>query len=731
LQPVLDALHGHLRDAGATAADALLGPDRPVLAPVFGSAVAGPVPEVQTAMGAATTVAGEAMLYAALASLMSRVCTGPTVLFIDGAEHADQATVAWLKLLVHRAPELPLAVILTQRSGAQRIAADVVVTLHPLSLDEAEVLVGSGRAAALHARSGGNPLYLTELAASTNVTAVPSTLRDSINARCDATPQVATTLRAAAVLGSTVDAGLLASVLRADPIGVIDDLEQGARLAFLDERDTGFAFRHSIVRDALAGSAGALRRAWLHREAARLLVERADADPMQLAEHARLSGERETAAVALARASAIAAGRFDLAMARTLVDEGLAQRETTQGLLQRARINLAQARYHEAEADAEAAVERGDDIAALEVAGAVAYYRRRFEHSRALGDSLVRRSDDHTPQLAGLIIGARAAHAAGDLHEAAALIERADDVARRASLPPPSAVHAFLEVHRGDAAGALRVLAESDSAIDTRSTAYTPVHRHFVGGYALATCGRAAEALERWERGAVEAERFGLVRYLNLCNNMQSWVLRGIGELAHARERNLEGRAGGHAADYRELEGYAILDLCETAMLSGDRDGASRLLNDARAFTQDDYAYRWRHTLRIDLLAARLEFAAERYETAHHAALQLSERAAAIGALRYEVLAGMLASEAAAAAGEPVAAADVLALCRRVPNVAGPDAWLLIAGCAAATGVEACHRLAVDVTATLERALPAPLRPGFRRYAGARLERMSTAGRSG
>lgn len=732
LQPVLDALHAHLRDVGPERAAALLGPDRALLAPLFGGAVTGAVPEMQAAMAAATPVAGEAMLYAALVSLMTRVCAAPSVLLIDSAEHADRATVSWLALLARRASGAPLAVIVTQRSGARRLAADVVVVLRPLTLEAAISLVGAERAPALHARSGGNPLFLTELAA-TNVddVQIPPTVQESVNARCDTLQEAATTLRSAAVLGMTVDAALLARVLDADPIRVIDHLEQGARVALLEERTTGFAFRHSIVREALAAAAGGIRRAWLHREAARILAEAPDADALVLAEHAWLSGERETAAHALTAASAIAARRFDHTTALELVNEGLQQLVTSGGLMQRARIHLAQARYGDAETDAERALERGDDTRAFEVAGAVAYYRRRFERARTLAAALVQRSEAAPLRLGGLIIGARAAHAAGDLQAAARLIEEAEEVARRASLPPPSAVHAFLRVHRGDAGGALRVLAESDSAADTMTSAYTPVHRHFIGGYALATRGQAAAALDRWQRGAVEAERYGLIRYARLCNNMQSWVLRATGELEQARERNLEGRAGGHAADYRELEGYALLDLCETALLAGDPAEAAALLGEARRFTADEYAYRWRHLLRVDLLGARLELASGRAGAAHAAAQTLAERASARGARRYEILARLLASEAAARAGERVEPAAVAALCAQVPDVGGPDAWWLIAACAAATGVEACSRLAAERAAALERALPEELRPALRAYAGARLERISTAGRSG
>ena len=133
----------------------------------------------------------------------------------------------------------------------------------------------------------------------------------------------------------------------------------------------------------------------------------------------------------------------------------------------------------------------------------------------------------------------------------------------------------------------------------------------------------------------------------------------------------------------------------------------------------------------VDLLGARLELASGHAGAAHAAAETLAERASARGARRYEILARLLASEAAARAGERVDPASVAALRAQVPDVGGPDAWWFIAACAAATGIEACSRLAAERAAALEQALPEELRPALRRYAGTRLERISTAGRRG
>ena len=73
------------------------------------------------------------------------------------------------------------------------------------------------------------------------------------------------------MLGATIDLDLLAAVLGASSLEVLEHLDLGVRQAFLAEREGSLAFRHELVRLAVAAEAGAARRAWLHRRAAELL----------------------------------------------------------------------------------------------------------------------------------------------------------------------------------------------------------------------------------------------------------------------------------------------------------------------------------------------------------------------------------------------------------------------------------------------------------------------------
>lgn len=75
-------------------------------------------------------------------------------------------------------------------------------------------------------------------------------------ARCDRTGEAAPTLRTAAVIGTEIDLDLLAAVLSRPPVELLGHLEEGVRHQLLEERGPRFAFRHELVREALAAGTG-------------------------------------------------------------------------------------------------------------------------------------------------------------------------------------------------------------------------------------------------------------------------------------------------------------------------------------------------------------------------------------------------------------------------------------------------------------------------------------------
>jgi DNA-binding SARP family transcriptional activator/tetratricopeptide (TPR) repeat protein len=725
LQPAVLMLRSFLRGAGSADALALLGDDAALLEPVLDWHVTPTATDPDTFQMLASSPAGIAMIFAALTRVVVRVCSAPSVLFVDDAHRADPLTAGWIDG-VARIPDLPLLIVLTRRPGEGHVPeAAETITVSPLSLDATAKMVGSERAAAWYARTGGNPLFLSALARSDAGSALPESVQSAVLERCAEAGADSAVLRDSAVLGTNVDVDLVAQVLRVDPIALVDVLEKGIRLHLLEERDGAYAYRHEIVREALERSVGSPRRAQLHREAARALTAQPGADPMLIAHHARLSGAAVLASGALTAASGIAAGRFDYPTALQLADEAITAVDTTDARLQRAAVLLAMTRYEDARADAEVAVARGDQLRAYEVAGAIAYYCRDFARAVIAGSALVENAETHEQRVQGHVIQARALHAEGDLRGAERHVTSALRLCTRHRIRQPTAVFAWFKVQAGDPRAAIAAIEASTLGTrETASTIFTPAHAHFIYGYALATCGRAGEALRVLERASDEAHRRGLVRYGSLGDNMSSWVLRNIGESPRARECNLSARESARATGYPELEVYAVLDLCDDDLASGDADAAASRLGEARELMREPYAYRWRHELRVKLLEGRLALLRGFADAAVESAAALVIKAAERYAPRYVSLGSALAMQAHATLGEAPDGAQITALSERLATIAGVEAWRILGELGSASRSSLCFELASRHREQLAQHLDAPMRERFLAYSGRRLAAM-------
>ena len=730
LQPALLMLRTLLRGAGASDARELLGADATLLEPVIDwHGIAAPAQDTTQLL--ASSPSGSALLFAALARVVARACTAPSVLWIDDIQRADPLTVAWIAELA-RTTDLPLVILLTRRTAeGDTPEPDRTITLTPLSLDDAAQIVGAERAPELHRRSGGNPLFLSALAGTDPESELPESIQRAVIDRCAEAGADAATLRDAAVLGAAVDVDVLARVLKMDPIPLLGQLETGMRLRLLEERDGSYAFRHEIVREALEASVGSPRRALLHRNAARVLAAQPDADPMLIAHHARLSGARAIAAAALTSASRIAADRFDYPAALGFASEAITAEDSTAARLQRATVLLRLARYDDARADAEVAVTRGDDLRAYEVAGAIAYYCRDFARAEALGRALLEAAETPEQRAQGHVIQARALHAQGAISAAAEQLAAAMRLCTTHRLRRPASVVASLEVHMGEPDLAIAAIESSSFGGDaTLSTIYTPVHAHFIHGYALATLGRAGEALQVLERASGEAHRRGLIRYESLGANMSAWVYRNIGEVRRAQEYNQAAGDGARLAGYRELEVYSLLDPCDDDLASGDIDAAESRIDVARTLMREPYAYSWRHRLRVSLLEGRIALQRDQPDRALAIATALRAEATGRCAPRYVRLGEIVALEAQTALGfEPPDPAALRTLSAALATVAGVEAWWLLGDLGAASGSSLCVELAAAHRDRVAASLEPRMRRAFIAYSDARLDRISTRGR--
>ncbi|MDP9819008.1 BTAD domain-containing putative transcriptional regulator [Spirilliplanes yamanashiensis] len=256
----------------------------------------------------------------------------PVVVLLDDVHRGDDLTLQLLRQVLAQLAGRPLLVVATYRGneapdelaaavgallgataahlvlgGLDPVAVGVLAREQGLTDADPAVL------AALAERTGGNPLFVRELARLITAegpraahTVVPAGVRETLRRRVARLPGPATTaLRQAAVLGRDVDVDVLAEVAGRDPDDLLDALEVAVLAGLLDEPAPGrVRFTHALVRDTLYEDTPLLRRARLHTAALRVLAGTADA--ATLAHHAEAAAGPATAHEAVPYAVAAA-----------------------------------------------------------------------------------------------------------------------------------------------------------------------------------------------------------------------------------------------------------------------------------------------------------------------------------------------------------------------------------------------------------------------------------------
>lgn len=697
LQPILDALREHLRRIDADQVDLMLGADGPLVGPLIWNALPRQLAQIGHPAGPlATEGVGQTVLYGALAGVISRLAgAGPIVLVLDDAQWVDQSTVAWVHYCTRRASEARLLVVLGRRpEEGLAYRADQTITLGPLDLAATATIVGLDGAAELYARTGGHPLFLIELSRSGTHDVLPGSITTAVAERADRAGPAAATLRAAAVLGADIDLDLLAGVLQRPAAELLDDLEEGARRHLLVERMTGFSFPHQLIREALLAATGANRRAMLHREAARWLAARPGAQPLDIAYHARQGGDLMLAARALDEAAAVAVQRLDHGEANRLLDEAIATDGSAERRVRRARARVLATRFHDALADAVAAIEQGAGAPAFDAAATASYYLRDFDGVLRYAAEGARLATDPEVRASCLTLSGRVLHGLGDLRGADERLAEAISAGGVATRPVAEVWRAWLLVHRGDPATALEVLPDQATVEHSHNPLVTP-NLHLATGFARAMLGRPAAALADFERSEQASARLETDRALARSSNCKGWIFRNLGDYGRADELNQHGYDSSTAQDTVEPRMHALLDLADGRLRVADLDGAAGVLQRYREeFTPHVFA--WRNEWRSMLLSARLALAGGDGDRAAALAAEVMRRAAAQEQGRYETLARLVLAECAHDSGE---SADLDAIGRdlvALVKVAPLEAWWLTAQAAATFGVDAWRRLAAE-----------------------------------
>ncbi len=247
---------------------------------------------------------------------------GPTVLVLEDAHWADEATLDLVRFLARRLRDAPVMVVVTYRDDGLSLDHPLRAVLGELATNRSVRRVnvpaltpaavrlltgGSGMDAdSLHALTAGNPFLVTEVLAS-GAEEVPPSAREAVLARVGRLSRAARqVLEAAAVIGMRVEVEVLHQLCCAD-IEVIEEcLTSGALIS--EER--GFRFRHELARRAVEESIPVHRAIDLHRRALATLLDRGGEDAA-IAHHADHAGDDravlEYAPRAAVRASSLGA----------------------------------------------------------------------------------------------------------------------------------------------------------------------------------------------------------------------------------------------------------------------------------------------------------------------------------------------------------------------------------------------------------------------------------------
>jgi DNA-binding SARP family transcriptional activator len=244
-----------------------------------------------------------------MARLVEAAQSRSVVVALDDLHWSDAASLRLLAFLATELGSARIAILATARDDApgdalrrtivtlSRTPGFVRVALRPLTAANTASLVSTvlggpadaSAAATIHARSGGNPFYATELARflaehPDEPQALPASVRDLVLGRVDRLgPAAARTLRLAAVAGERFDLALLLSTSSLGGPEAEEAVDAATGAGLLRPAGDRFGFSHALVRDTLLDTMTEPQRRRAHASIAATLSP--DADVAERAYH--------------------------------------------------------------------------------------------------------------------------------------------------------------------------------------------------------------------------------------------------------------------------------------------------------------------------------------------------------------------------------------------------------------------------------------------------------------
>ena len=257
---------------------------------------------------------------AVFSALLDELAGGAvTVVVVEDVHWADDASLDALTFLARRIERLHAVLVLTYRDdevpveaplrrvlGGLRNAVAVHVALAPLSVRAVTQLAGEHAAGLrVHASTGGNPFFVTELLAAEHE-GTPASVSHAVLARVARLPPATReVLDLLAVVPARAEAALLDALCPEWPERVTVAEERGV----VEWQAGGLAFRNELARRAVEEALPASRARGLHAQVLAAL-RACGADPARLVHHAERAADFDTLAevAPLAARAAAAAG---------------------------------------------------------------------------------------------------------------------------------------------------------------------------------------------------------------------------------------------------------------------------------------------------------------------------------------------------------------------------------------------------------------------------------------
>ena len=628
LQPIVEAIAPVVTSTPASMLRQLLGEHATAAAGLLPevAAILGPPPSGRISMEMERRRAFEAVR-ALLRGLAER---NPVLLLVDDLQYAGQSTVELMHFLGREPAGARLLVLATVRAendaqvGAALAPVARRVEVGPLGPDAVAELAraaGQGELAdRILEQTRGHTLFVVEVlgALASGEEGLPESLRTAVQARVRrAGPPVEALLRAAAVLGATVDPLTLGVMLDLVPATALELCAAAleARLLVVSGRD--YEFANDLIREVLYASTPEPTRLAYHLRAADLLT----GQPESLARHAAAAGDWLRAARAWLRAGQDAMGRYAASDAAALATQALEAAERVADTEVSARALVLRGRALEATGAHAAAL--ADLTQGAEGARAAGDRRLEMLALRELGgDVPVSRGMPITYYVANLQSGLRIAESLGDRASEANMLSRLAVIAanrmhldvavgygRRAVTAGRAAADdqalatgldglkiAYLSL--GDTGALADVLAELKPLLRRLGDLFLLPWAEFEGAFlsvARADWDQAVAAIGT----AIELNRQAGYPH------QKAWYIAHLGWLARLRGRLDEAVALGRQAvglseqhEHGWWQAAACTMLGDTVLLTGDRAGAIELFERGLAAAQHAglEAYRLRCT---------------------------------------------------------------------------------------------------------------------------------------